>query len=153
MDVITYPCPNLIAGSIILCEWKRLQRIYIPIRQSYVCRLRNPSEVVLNDEKYNGFQTTTHRLSLGMDKYYHPTLYNGRDYLCMLGLKLIHTSKMVPGEQKSWMIRWRFQFLVSSDDLPRGNEQKCQQYWFIFTFSPYSLFVDFIVYCIMPRVW
>ena len=34
-----------------------------------------------------------HRWSLGMDKYFHPTLYNGCNYLSMLGLKLNHVSK------------------------------------------------------------
>ena len=31
--------------------------------------------------------------SLGMDKSFHPTCYNGCNYLSMLGLKLIHVSK------------------------------------------------------------
>ena len=35
----------------------------------------------------------SNRWSLGMDKWFHPTLYNGCDYLSMLGLKLIHVSK------------------------------------------------------------
>ena len=34
-----------------------------------------------------------HRWSLGMDKQFHPTLYNGCNYLSMLGLKLNHVSK------------------------------------------------------------
>ena len=34
-----------------------------------------------------------HRWSLGMDKYFHLTLYRACDYLCMLGLKLNHVSK------------------------------------------------------------
>ena len=34
-----------------------------------------------------------HRWSLGMDKLFHPTHYNGCNYLSMLGLKLIHVSK------------------------------------------------------------
>ena len=34
-----------------------------------------------------------HRWSLGMDKSFHPTHYNGCNYLSMLGLKLIHVSK------------------------------------------------------------
>ena len=37
-----------------------------------------------------------HRWSLGMDKWFHPTLYNGRNYLSMLGLKLKHVSKRGP---------------------------------------------------------
>ena len=37
-----------------------------------------------------------YRWSLGMDKQYHPTLYNGCNYLSMLGSKLIHVSKMGP---------------------------------------------------------
>ena len=34
-----------------------------------------------------------HRWSLGMDKLFHPILYNGCDYISMLGLKLNHVSK------------------------------------------------------------
>ena len=34
-----------------------------------------------------------HRWSLGMDKWFHPILYNGCNYLSMLGLKLNHVSK------------------------------------------------------------
>ena len=34
-----------------------------------------------------------HRWSLGMDKLFHPALYNGCDYLSMLGLKVTHVSK------------------------------------------------------------
>ena len=37
-----------------------------------------------------------HHWSLGMDKLFHLTLYNGCNYLSMLGLKLNHTSKMGP---------------------------------------------------------
>ena len=37
-----------------------------------------------------------HRWSLGMDKKIHPTLYDGCNYLSMLGLKLIHISKRGP---------------------------------------------------------
>ena len=35
-----------------------------------------------------------HRWSLGMDKLFHPTSYNGCNHLSMLGLKLNHVSKM-----------------------------------------------------------
>ena len=38
-----------------------------------------------------------HCWSLGMGKKFHPTLYNGCDYLSMLGLKLNHVSKRGPG--------------------------------------------------------
>ena len=37
-----------------------------------------------------------HRWSLGMDKLFHPTLYNGCDYLSMLGLRLNHVGKSGP---------------------------------------------------------
>ena len=37
-----------------------------------------------------------HCLSLGMDKWFYPTLHNGCNYLSMLGLKLIHVSKHTP---------------------------------------------------------
>ena len=39
------------------------------------------------------------RWSLGMDKWFHTTLYNGCNYLSMLGLKLNHVSKR--GRRKS----------------------------------------------------
>ena len=37
-----------------------------------------------------------HRWSLGMDKLFHPTHYNGCNYLSMLRLKLIHVSERGP---------------------------------------------------------
>ena len=37
-----------------------------------------------------------HRWGLGMEKLYHPTLYNGCNYLSMLGLKLIYVSEKAP---------------------------------------------------------
>ena len=37
-----------------------------------------------------------HRWSLEMDKQFHPTHYNGCNYLSMLGLKLNHVSKRGP---------------------------------------------------------
>ena len=40
-----------------------------------------------------------YRWSLGMDNWFHPTFYNGSDYLFMLGFKLIHVSKRGPGVQ------------------------------------------------------
>ena len=36
------------------------------------------------------------RWSLGMNKYFHPTFYNGCDYFPMLELKLNNVSKGVP---------------------------------------------------------
>ena len=38
----------------------------------------------------NWFRKWLHRWCLGMDKEFHPTCYNGCNYLSMLGLKLIH---------------------------------------------------------------
>ena len=37
-----------------------------------------------------------------MDKYFHPTLYNGCNYLSMLGLKLIHVRKR--GHRPHWAV-------------------------------------------------
>ena len=37
-----------------------------------------------------------HRWSLGMDKWFHPTYYEGYNYLSMLGFKLSHFSKRGP---------------------------------------------------------
>ena len=36
--------------------------------------------------------------SLGMDKYFHPTLNRAWDHLSTLGLKLIHLSRRAPGK-------------------------------------------------------
>ena len=47
-----------------------------------------------------------HRWSLGMNKKFHPTLYNGCYYLSMLGLKFIHVSKMGYGNSQGRMISW-----------------------------------------------
>ena len=44
-----------------------------------------------------------HRWSLGMGKSFHPTFYNGCDYLSLLGLKLNHVSKR--GHWGSWYKR------------------------------------------------
>ena len=43
-----------------------------------------------------------HRWSLGMDKLFHPTLYQACNYLSELGLKLNHVSKRVP---RTWQVR------------------------------------------------
>ena len=42
-----------------------------------------------------------HHWSLGMDKSFRPTLYNGCNHLSMLGLKLNHVSKSGPSGSKS----------------------------------------------------
>ena len=43
------------------------------------------------------------RWGLGMDKSFHPTHYDGWNYLSMLGLRLIHVSK---GGHKCWINTW-----------------------------------------------
>ena len=67
--------------------------------------------------------------SLGMDKYFHPTFYNGCDNFSMLGLKLIHVSKrghkykFGRGQPEARFnndfsiaiqIRWKFHFTLTS---------------------------------------
>ena len=46
------------------------------------------------------------RWSLGMDKYFHPTLYNGCSYLSMLWLKLNHVSKKGPWCHQEQLTSW-----------------------------------------------
>ena len=41
-----------------------------------------------------------HPWSLGMEKWFHPTLYNGCNYLSVLGLKLYHVRKRGPRRAK-----------------------------------------------------
>ena len=48
-----------------------------------------------------------HRWSLGMDKLFHLTFYNGCYYLSMLGLKLIHVSRVGGCERVFTPVRWR----------------------------------------------
>ena len=55
-----------------------------------------------------------HRLSLGMDKWFHPTHYNGCKYLSMLGLKLNHVSKRGPWY---WMQNRRLPYSTNVDIL------------------------------------
>ena len=52
---------------------------------------------------------------LGMDKWFHPTLYNGCNYLSMLGLKLNHVSKRGPMELRAWMNRWHLHEMDKCD--------------------------------------
>ena len=51
-----------------------------------------------------------HRWGLGMDKWFHPTVYRAYDYLSMLGLKLSHVGKRTPGaselKQFSSLTHW-----------------------------------------------
>ena len=58
------------------------------------------------------------RWSLGMDKWFHPTLYLVCDYLSMLGLKLIHVSKSGPRWSSqlqlitiNWLMHYEIQWL------------------------------------------
>ena len=54
-----------------------------------------------------------HRWSFGIVKLFHPTHYNGCDYLPMLGLKLNHVSKRGP------------EWVLGSTGLPRWYDTKC----------------------------
>ena len=44
--------------------------------------------------------STLQRWSLRMDKLFYPTLYNGRNYLCILEIKLNHVDKRSPDTGK-----------------------------------------------------
>ena len=95
VDVITYPCynsllpqcnqPHTIFVTDVIC-------LYIYIRHD-VKAVHTISAraifVVITAYKCN-------RWSLGMDQWFHPTLYWACNYLSMLGLKLIHVSKLGP---------------------------------------------------------
>ena len=56
-----------------------------------------------------------------MDKQFHPILYNGCDYISMLGLKLIHVSKMGHRWQESECARKFFFFC----DTSLGDSKQC----------------------------
>ena len=47
--------------------------------------------------------STVQPLKFGMDKQFHPTLYNGCNYLSMLGIKLNHASERGPWERDSFI--------------------------------------------------
>ena len=50
---------------------------------------------------FPNFNGCTLELWEGISHFIHPTLHNGRDYLYMLGLKLTHVSKSLPGTRTS----------------------------------------------------
>ena len=52
-------------------------------------------EIIYTFPNFNGW-------SLGMGKWFHPSIYNGFNYLYMVGLKLIHISKAL----RNWGIGW-----------------------------------------------
>ena len=59
-----------------------------------------------------------HRWNLGMDKYFHPTLYWAGDYLSMLGFKFIHISERGPVEF-SWSKGSMFYIIEARYELGR----------------------------------
>ena len=63
-----------------------------------------------------------HRWSLGMDKWFHSTLYNGCNYLSMLGLKLNHVSKRGP-----WWLCVKSPKKVLTWQMSYGVRHSCRQ--------------------------
>ena len=51
---------------------------------------------MLDEITYHSQTSTAAPLKFGVDELFHPTLYNGCDYLSMLRWKLIHVSKRGP---------------------------------------------------------
>ena len=68
-----------------------------------------------------------HRWSLGMDKWFLLTFYNGCDYLSMLGLKLIHVRKRAPRKQIIPYVLLFFCLVLSY--IMRGNNVHLTQIW------------------------
>ena len=63
-----------------------------------------------------------HRWSLGMDTSFHPTLYNGCNYLTMLGLKLIHVNKSCPRYLMAiWLLTQALHSNVCSTSIAAGR--------------------------------
>ena len=56
------------------------------------------------DENYSSIpkHQRCNRCSLGMDKWFHHTFYNGCNYWPIMGLKLIHVSKRAPAMAARW---------------------------------------------------
>ena len=65
--------------------------ISLTMDQSQDCKVA-PLKLLIHSQT-----PTCNRWSVGMDKPFHLTLYNGYNYLCMLGLKLIFVSKIATG--------------------------------------------------------
>ena len=74
------------------------------------------------------------RWSLGMDKQFHRTLYNGCNYLCMSGVKLNHVGKRDPRTSTTARLRE----IVRTGENPR-------RYSFALTFIILFQFKTFIV--------
>ena len=70
-------------------------------------------------------------LKLEMDKWFHSTLYNGCNYLSVLGIKLIHVSKRGPREklwptlrpEEACFRQWTGSTLVRQNDLSPVRRQ------------------------------
>ena len=97
------------------------------------------------------------RWSLGMDKWFHPTLYQACDYLSMLGLKLNHVSKRGHREQVRLAQRrycrpgvgamlaqpsllYVYAVRIESPDLLSGTDRVCS--WWTSVFSRQNLAVS-----------
>ena len=61
----------------------------------------------------------SNRWNLGMDKWFHPTVYNGCNYLSMLGLKLNHVSKS--GHWQHMQVIDLEHWTYSTGEFPRVN--------------------------------
>ena len=67
-----------------------------------------------------------------MDELFHPTLYNGCNYLSMLGLKLIHVSKSGPSSQLDGL--WKY----SWENTNRKQVGRYQSIWISRVCNPYT---------------
>ena len=77
------------------------------------------------------------RWSLGLDKQFHPTLYNGCNYLSMVGLKIKHVSKM--GVQAPGSLHFhQGKLMTVCDEIPTCHQN--------FTLPIFHIYPGIVVY-------
>ena len=85
-----------------------------------------------------------HRWSLGMDRLFHPTHYNGCNYLSMLGFKLNHVSKRGPRRMIHGMVNQKYAFFSQVWLYPIHNE--CYTYSHSQSKCPLSCITSFYLF-------
>ena len=82
------------------------------------------------------------RWSLGMDQWFHTTLYNGYNYLSMLGLTLNHVSKSGPRWLYSIshlkLVLWYLIFSNSYDMTDSQIPHNCSCAWVVMAFGEFT---------------
>ena len=104
------------------------------------------------------------RWSLGMDTWFHPTLYRACDYLSVLGLKLTHVSKMGYWLQRATTLCNWDSFYTNTEQIIKTlisikswSSNYITTYWYqailLWMFLKYQCAIFRICLFIIPHLW